>query len=279
MQGVGIQQIAIEGKTYSLFGKSNSTNEYYYTIKWLADKILENNPDISSVIEIINHFSSKKQYLRKITVHPQNGKLISDWLNLIDSELRQFTMKTEDHLKSLPFSKVWDTRLGTTREQYHLYMLEIEMTNRLFRVDFNKSDRKIALTPYCLKNLSVSCKADKKDFDYQCKHCSSVCFQNQASIILRNNNVEPYIWMDGNIKKLVNTTQKKDQRIGLLGIACIPELVWGMRECRNYKIPVVGVPLNANRCIRWFGEFLPNSINLDELRKLLSNNITDKSLL
>jgi hypothetical protein len=274
MQGVDIQHIAIEGKTYSLFGKSDTTDEYYYIIKRLADKILENNPDISSAIEIVNHFSSKKQYLRKIRVHPQNGKLISDWLNLIDHELRQFTIKTDDHLKSLPLSKIWDRRLATTREQYHLYMLEIEMTNRLYQVDFNKSDRKIALTPYCLKNLSVSCKADKKDFDYQCRHCSSGCFQNQASIILRNNNVEPYIWMGGNFKELLNATLKKGQRPGLLGIACIPELVWGMRKCRSYKIPVVGIPLNANRCIRWFGEFFPNSINLDELRKLLSINST-----
>ncbi len=269
MQGVELQDISIEGKTYSLYGSSNTTNGYYNIIKLLADRILENNPDIGSVIETINQFSSKKQYLRKITLHPQNGKLISDWLNLIDPELRQFTIKTEDHLKSLSRSKIWDRRLGTTREQYHLHMLEIEMTNRLFKVDFNESERKIALTPYCLKNFFVNCKADKTDFDYQCKHCSSVCFQNQASIILKNNHIEPYIWMGGKIKEMVNTTRKKGQRLGLLGIACIPELVWGMRKCRNYKIPVVGIPLNANRCIRWFGEFFPNSINLDELAKLM----------
>jgi hypothetical protein len=75
--------------------------------------------------------------------------------------------------------------------------------------------------------------------------------------------------MGGKIKEMVNTTRKKGQRLGLLGIACIPELVWGMRKCRNYKIPVVGIPLNANRCIRWFGEFFPNSINIDELAKLM----------
>jgi hypothetical protein len=273
MEGIDIQHIKIEGKTYSLFGKSNTTDEYFYKIKKLADKILENYPDISSVIEIINQFSSRKRYLRKIIVHPQDGILISDWLNLIDSELKQYTVKTEDHLKSLPLSKIWDRRLGTTREQYHLYMLEIEMTNRLYQVSFNKSDRKIALTPYCLKDLEVSCKADKKDFDYQCMHCSKNCFQNQASIILRKNNVESYIWMGGNIKELVNTTRVNGQRLGLLGIACIPELVWGMRKCRKYKIPVVGLPLNANRCIRWFGEFFPNSINLGELRKLVDLNI------
>ena len=57
--------------------------------------------------------------------------------------------------------------------------------------------------------------------------------------------------------------------LGILGIACIPELVWGIRKCSKYKIPVVEIPLNANRCMRWFGEFFNNSINLNELEKLV----------
>jgi hypothetical protein len=44
----------------------------------------------------------------------------------------------------------------------------------------------------------------------------------------------------------------------------------GMRNCRKKGIPVLGLPLNANRCIRWFGEFFPNSIDLHELEKLIS---------
>jgi hypothetical protein len=269
MKGVEIQEIAIEGKTYSLFGNS-TTNNYYHIIKSLADKILEKNTDIDSVIEAINRFSSQKQYLKRIIQRPQQGNLISDWLTLIDSELMQFTLKTDEHLKSLSVLKIWDRRLGTTREQYHLYMLEIELTNRLYGPDFIKADKKIALTPYCLQDFSVSCRADKKDFDTQCRHCSPGCFQNEASKILKKNKVEPYIWMGGDIKKLARKTLKNGQSFGVLGIACVPELIWGMRRCRQYKIPVVGLPLNANRCTRWFGEFFSNSVNLTELEKLVS---------
>jgi hypothetical protein len=42
-----------------------------------------------------------------------------------------------------------------------------------------------------------------------------------------------------------------------------------MRNCRKNNIPVVGIPLNANHCIRWFGGFYPNSIDLDEPERLL----------
>ena len=270
MKEIELREAKIEGKTYSLFGNSNSTEVYYKLIRSLADKILGNNPDTSSVIELLVRCSSKKRYLQKILINPVRDELISDWINILDSELKQFTQKTEEHLKSLPLSKSFDKRLATTREQYHLYMLEIELTNRLNSAGFKKADRKIALTPYCLQDFTVSCKAAKKGFDYQCKSCSSMCFQNHASSILKKSNIEPFIWMGGSIKELAKSTLKNEQSLGVLGIACIPELVWGIRKCSKFKIPVVGMPLNANRCIRWFGEFYPNSINLNELYKLVS---------
>jgi hypothetical protein len=192
-------------------------------------------------------------------------------LNLIDPYLKKYTEKVEKHLKTLPLTKFWDRRLATTREQYHLYMLEIELTNRLFASDFIKADRKIALMPYCLQDFSVKCKSEKNGFDYQCKHCSARCFQNHASKILKDNHIEPFIWMQGNMKQLAKYTLKEKRTFGVLGIACVPELTWGMRNCRKNNIPVVGIPLNANRCIRWFGEFFPNSIDLNELDKLVAS--------
>jgi hypothetical protein len=148
-------------------------------------------------------------------------------------------------------------------------MLEIELTNRLFVKEFIEADKKIALMPYCLQDFSVSCKSSKDGFDYRCKHCSAKCFQNHASRILEEHNIEPYIWMGGNTKQLAKYTFHEKRTFGVLGIACIPELTSGMRTCRKNNIPVIGIPLNANRCIRWFGEFFPNSIDLAELEKLL----------
>ena len=62
----------------------------------------------------------------------------------------------------------------------------------------------------------------------------------------------------------------RPQSIGILGIACIPELVWGMRMCMRLGNPVVGMPLDANRCVRWMGKFHENSVNLEKLNDLLS---------
>jgi hypothetical protein len=261
----------VEGKTYSLFGNSDSTLEYYETIRFLADKILAKYPDIRELVEDLHQFSSKKRALRKIIKNQGSDNIMSTVICLIDPYLKKYTENTEEHLRRLPVSKLWDRRLATTREQYHLYMLEIELTNRLFAVKFKRADNKIALLPYCLKDFSVKCKSEKNGFDYQCKHCTGRCFQNHASEILKTHQIEPYIWMGGNMKQLAKYTVKEKRTFGVLGIACIPELTWGMRKCRKNNIPFVGIPLNANRCARWFGEFFPNSIDLMELEKLVSD--------
>jgi hypothetical protein len=260
----------VNGKTYSLFGDSGLTAEYYKTIRELADKVLEDVPLNRELIESIRVFSSGKRKLRKCLKTKDPDNKMSVILNLIDPVLQKYTTRVDEHLRTLPITRLWDFRLATTREQYHIYMLEIELTNRLFICDFLKADRKIALTPYCLQDFSVKCKSSKSGFDYQCRHCSAICYQNHASQILEEHNVEPYIWMGGNMKQLAKYTMNEKKTFGVLGIACIPELTNGMRDCRKNNIPVVGIPLNANRCIRWFGEFFTNSIDLGELERLLN---------
>jgi hypothetical protein len=76
--------------------------------------------------------------------------------------------------------------------------------------------------------------------------------------------------MGADIKKKLKTVIESNNTFGVLGIACIPELVWGMRRCGRYGIPVVGIPLDANRCIRWMGSFNANSVNLEQLEKLVT---------
>jgi len=259
----------VTGKTYSLFGQADSTAGYYRTIRDLADMVVAMHPDTRQLVDRLQRFSRRKKRLKDALKHKNHGDLMSEILNLVDPPLKKYTENTEQHLKKLPLTKIWDRRLATSREQYHLFMLEIELTNRIFQEEFRKAYRKIALLPYCLQDFSVNCRYEKEGFDYQCRHCSAKCFQNHASMILKANNIEPYIWSGGNMKKLARNTAEEKRTFGVLGIACVPELTFGMRSCRERGIPVVGVPLNANRCIRWFGEFFPNSVDLSELDRLV----------
>ena len=92
---------------------------------------------------------------------------------------------------------------------------------------------------------------------------------NRVSTLLRDQGVEPYIWMSADLKPLFRKLKETEGTLGVMGIACIPELVRGMRLCMGLEIPVVGIPLNANRCARWTGAFHPTSTSAEQVAKLL----------
>jgi len=76
--------------------------------------------------------------------------------------------------------------------------------------------------------------------------------------------------MGADIKNEAKSVVKSQKILGILGIACIPELVAEMRLCQKYKLPVINLPLDSNRCVRWMGSFNENSVNLEILEKLIA---------
>jgi hypothetical protein len=76
------EYLPVNGKTYSLFGKSDSTSGYYETIRMLTDKILALNPDTRDLIDNIRKFSSKKRILKKMLKIEDSGSLMAVILNL-----------------------------------------------------------------------------------------------------------------------------------------------------------------------------------------------------
>jgi len=72
------------------------------------------------------------------------------------------------------------------------------------------------------------------------------------------------------LKSLLSQLVQKYHDVGVMGIACIVELTMGMRSCQKADLPVIGLPLNANRCIRLMGDFYENSVDLEELKLLIS---------
>jgi hypothetical protein len=265
--------ISVAGKTYSLFGSGPSTAEYYRKISTLADRMLEREPDVLGLIRTLERGSRKKRSLKRqihLSRSPGND-LVHFAVTAARHLLAPHTAQVNAHLKELSFLKRWDGTLFTSEEQYHLYMLLIELANRAWGETFRKAGRKIAFLPYCLRDLSANCRSGPGELDTVCKGCSKDCYVNRVSALLREARVEPYLWMNADLKSLLRDLRDREGGIGVLGVACIPELFRGMRLCIGLDIPVVGIPLNANRCIRWMGAFHPTSVDLDALSSLVKD--------
>ena len=69
-------------------------------------------------------------------------------------------------------------------------------------------------------------------------------------------NIKAYIWREADLKKIFKLARSNGQSIGVFGVACIPELVNGIRLCAKYDVPAVGVPLDANQMHQVDGRFL-----------------------
>jgi hypothetical protein len=253
----------VEGKTYTLFGESSSTEEFYKLVCLFAGELTEENPDQKILLKEVRNATKDQRHFNR-------WKASFPALSTKLEQLDVYTRNTNKHLKSLSILNLFDKRLRTKEWQYHLFMLEAELTNRMNKQLFLESEYKMALLPYCLHDLKKECKSSSDGIEYVCRSCSAECYINTITKTLKAYNVKGYLWMQSNLKTLFKGLAKDFKTIGILGIACIPELVSGMRSCEKHHIPAVGIPLDANRCIRWMGSFHENSVNLEQLNKLLT---------
>ena len=180
-----------------------------------------------------------------------------------------YTKNVSNHLKSLPFTKRMDSTLATKEGKYHLYMLEIELVNRIYREEFKRSEYKFALIAHCLRDFRPGCRSEEGEFEAVCRGCTEDCFIHLGSVLLKKYGIKPYISVEMDQERLFRRLKQEHPSIGALGIACIPELAMGMRLCIRTGIPPVGIPLNANRCARWMSRAHETSFNLEQLEELL----------
>jgi len=259
----------IIGKTYSLYGGENHSDNFYNQLFISANEILNLfGKNTNELLVLISDLSCSKPRIKK---SEKKDDFISSMMKILRRDFSKYLVNVEEHLKSIKFTQLWDRTISTSFEQYLLYILEIELTNRIYLNQFSLSTKKLAFLPHCLRDFSKDCLASPDEIDNLCKGCSKICTINSLSKLLKNSEVTPYIWMNADLKKVFASYRNTKKSIAVLGVACIPELTFGMRFCRKHNVPVIGIPLDANRCRRWMGDFYENTVNANRLEKMLTN--------
>lgn len=268
MKGIVIRETPVEGQSYTLFGSQTSTKGYYATVRDLVTSLMDQFPDEHTLLFHLREasgYSSPKGSSVKLdrSLH----KLL---METTGRNLSEYTRRTREHLRSLSIRKRLDPVLRTKEYQYHLFMLEIELVNRIYKEPFRKSLYKFSLIAHCLRDFRPGCRSVTGEMERICKACTKDCFIHLGGTLMEKHDIRPYISTTIDMETLFSKLKKEHPDIGALGIACVPELVHGMRLCLELDIPAVGIPLNANRCARWMKETRESSFSLDELEKLLS---------
>lgn len=264
---MGMRYEPVSGKTYTLFGVDSSTDQYFRVIRAITESLLAVCPDQQALLLHVQMAGGLR--FKKRSAFARDDALIAHILKTSDESLHPYTRAVKEHLKSIPLSQRFDKTIRTREERYHLYMIEIELVNRIYREAFRKSGYKFALFPHCLRDFRPRCSSVPGDIEYFCKGCTEDCFIRLGSELLKRYDIHPYISITIDQEKLFRRLKAEHPDIGALGVACVPELAQGMRLCIKLGIPPVGIPLNANRCARWMKQARQSSFSLEELEELV----------
>ena len=254
------------GRTYTLTDDRGDASRYYKIVREQAERLLQIVPGEVELRDRIRAVSSWKGFWR---MHSRRERYFRKSLRDLDSALSPFLCSVDDHLRSLSLADRFDPTLRTSRKRYMLSMLEIDLTNRINRDSFISAPWRIALIAHCLRDFRTGCRSRRQDIEEQCTGCDPDCYLNLGSELLNRYRIKPCISVSMDHRRLFTHLKNDHPGMGVLGIACIPELIAGMRLCEILGIPVVGVPLDANRCSRWLGECLETTFSLEELERLL----------
>jgi hypothetical protein len=258
---------AVSGKTYSLFGIDTSTDLYFRTIRAIVESLLSHCPDQRSLLLHVQKAGGMR--FKKGSGHTPNHGLIGHIRKTLHDALQPYTLAVKEHLESISLSQRFDKTIRTQEDEYHLYMLEIELVNRIYREAFRKSEYKFALLPHCLRDFRSHCDSVPGDMEYVCMGCTEECFIRLGSQIFKKYGIQPYISITIDQEKLFRRLKAEHPNIGAFGIACIPELAQAMRLCISLGISPIGIPLSANRCARWMKQAYETSFSLEELEELV----------
>jgi uncharacterized protein len=160
---------------------------------------------------------------------------------------------------------------GKSESEYHLNMFGAEILNRKLRKSFMDTTEKTVLLPSCMCNPNDGkCKAIKNGMHKKCISCSNNCDVNKIQKTLRAKGTETYlITHSSNFSESLKLWQNQDHT-GLVGVACVLNLITGGYEMQGLNIPSQCVFLDYCGCKKhWHSKGIPTGINRKQLDKIL----------
>ena len=114
------------GRTYSLYGGAALSDGFFTAVAAAADACLSRWPDAAALVVELRRATKSRRALRRLSDETTPAGFA---LAEASRSLGAFMLDVDAHLDALSWWSRLGGTLGTTREQYLLYALEIELTN------------------------------------------------------------------------------------------------------------------------------------------------------
>lgn len=218
-------------------------------------------------------------YLRTISDKKASAALTSaykfaTWFEGRSNEsLGEYTSHVDEYLEKSKNSWREDRLFRERRRvEYHLNMVGAEIMNMAFRKAFIATNKKVLLLPVCMTSPSKSrCQAQAFGRGFQCKACSTKCQVNQLSRLGEKTGFR--VMVIPHESSVSSGSEKQglfDENTGVIGVACVLNLISGGWLLKDMNIPAQCVLLDNCGCkAHWHDKGISTCININKLQEIL----------
>ena len=226
----------------------------------------------------LKHINTWMNFLGSLNPQKSSSHLVkiftfADWFEYTSREvLGRYTCNLEEFIDENLEKHLWneDIILFTRkRSEYHMNMFGAEVMSRNFKESFKSRPRKALLLPGCMRYLPESkCLASKTNLGMKCAYCNPNCMVNSLTKLGGKKGFEVYV-VSHESSALSQSTQKDRDELGIVGVACVMNLISGGWKSESLGIPAQCVLLDSCGCEHWVDSSKTTEINEYQLMKLL----------
>ena len=271
----------LRGRLMTAWMTDNSDSTMDYTLENFAKLLnwLQASGEFHEEVDRLRHWNSffQSQATSTTSRYLNAASQFGKWFeNQARNELGTYTRGVDSFLLNQQvLYKNREDILFTGRRQveYHLNMVCAEILNRQLRHDFQNSKRRIVLLPTCMRKSENQCKAKQNGLDIQCSGCSKDCRVFQLTQKCRELGVETRLIPHSSRFTEWLQRYQGDKEIGLVGVACVLNLLTGGYEMKNLGLASQCVFLDYCGCQKhWHETGVATDLNEHQLERVLSQH-------
>ncbi len=156
---------------------------------------------------------------------------------------------------------------GRKQPEYHLNMVGAEIMNRTLRKEFENTDEKILLLPTCMSIDNSTCRAKVIKGDLTCLHCNPDCKVSRTTREMRKKGIRTVLIRHSSSFSKSLKPWAHQKNTGLIGVACVLNLLTGGFEMKRLGIPSQCVFLDNPGCKKHWRSGKPSEVNLSAFYK------------
>jgi hypothetical protein len=160
---------------------------------------------------------------------------------------------------------------GRHEAEYHLNMVGAEILNRVLKEGYKSTSGRVLLLPTCMSNpVNGKCKARFNGSRLTCTGCSPECIINLKQKEFSSKNTEVVLIPHSSEFTRYLKSWQNQNTTGLIGVACVLNLLKGGYEMQKLNIPSQCVFLDYCGCKKhWHKDGVSTNLNNEQLKKIL----------